>query len=163
MDQKDAKIIVLFMTMLFCLEFVQARPNLQDAMENLVELSQELKTGSCTTQRYSELTQAMQQCIQQQQAKLQRSVGPNICSILGPILQCMDPLDECYTIQELNRYKGATLQVTAEGIKLADKATAAKFKNCQQYKDLAGKGSIAGINMGILIALFIIVAFLASD
>ena len=158
MEQKNIKIVLFnFMMMLFCLEFVQARPNLQDAMENLAEF----KTGSCTTQKYSELFQAMQDCIQQLRVldKLQRSVGSNICSIIGPILQCLDPLDECLTIQELNRYKGATLQVTAEGLKLADKATAAKFKNCQQYKDLAGKGSIAGINKGIMIALFIIVAY----
>ena len=87
----------------------------------------------------------MQQCIQQQQAKLQRSPGSNICSILGPILQCMDPLTECFTTEELNRFKGAE--------------AGTEFENCQQYKDLAGEGSVAGINMGILIALFIVVAY----
>ena len=173
MDQKNSK-IVLFMTMLFCLEFVQARPDgpdLQTAEEYAVELSQVLGMGSCTTQRFSELTQAMGQCAKQNQAKLQIG-GPapasnTMCTVLGTVLQCMDPLGECYTIQEFNTVRvktvlaeiipGATLQVSAELFK--DKEIAAKFENCQQYKDLAGKGSIAGINMGIIIALFIIVAY----
>ena len=177
MDQKNSK-IVLFMTMLFCLEFVQARPDGPDlptaeerAEEYAVELSQVLGMGSCTTQRFSELTQAMVQCGKQNEAKLQTG-GPapasnTMCTVLGTMLQCMDPLGECYTIQEFNTVRvktvlaqivpGATLQVSAELFK--DKEIAAKFENCQQYKDLAGKGSIAGINMGIIIALFIIVAY----
>ena len=172
MDQKNSK-IVLFMTMLFCLEFVQARPDgpdLQTAEEYAVELSQVLGMGSCTTQRFSELTQAMGQCAKQNQAKLETgdcSWCNTMCTVLGTMLQCMDPLGECYTIQEFNTVRvktvlaqivpGATLQVSAELFK--DKEIAAKFENCQQYKDLAGKGSIAGINMGIIIALFIIVAY----
>ena len=59
------------------------------------------------------------------------------------------------------RFNGAILQGTDELVKLIVKeADIAEFENCQQYKDLAGKGSIAGINnMGILIALFIVVAY----
>ena len=174
MDQKNSK-IVLFMALLFCLEFVQARPDgpdLPTAEEYaVVVLSQVFGMGSCTTQRFSELTQAIVQCRKQNEAKLQTG-GPapasnTMCTVLGTILQCMDPLGECYTIPEFNTVRvktvlaeiipGATLQISAELFK--DKEIAAKFENCQQYKDLAGKGSIAGINMGILITLFTIVAF----
>ena len=174
MDQKNSK-MVLFMTMLFCLEFVQARPDGPDLPTEeeyaVVVLSQVFGMGSCTTQRFSELTQAMVQCGKQNEAKLQTG-GPapasnTMCTVLGTMLQCMDPLGECYTIQEFNTVRvktvladivpGATLQVSAELFK--DKVIAAKFENCQQYKDLAGKGSIAGINKGIMIALFIIVAY----
>ena len=64
-------------------------------------------------------------------------------------------LSECFTTEELNRFKGAeelftVLKFLKNGI---------EFKNCQQYKDFAGEGSVAGINMGILIALLIVAAY----
>ena len=44
----------------------------------------------------------------------------------------MDPFDECYTTIELNRFKEATLQVTAGEIRLVSKEAADEFENCQQ-------------------------------
>merc|ERR1712018_830465 len=78
MDKKNSK-IVLFMALLFCLEFVQARPDGPDLPNDeeyaVVVLSQVFGMGSCTTQRFSELTQAIVQCKKQNEAKLQTG-GP---------------------------------------------------------------------------------------
>ena len=76
MEQKNTK-IVLFMTMLFCLEFVQGRPDLQDAIKNEVKVFQELGTGFCTLQRFTELDQAAVQCMKQKQAEFQSGIGPD--------------------------------------------------------------------------------------
>ena len=46
----------------------------------------------------------------------------------------MNPFDECYTTKELDRFKGATLQVTAGEIKLVNKEAADEFENCQQFQ-----------------------------
>ena len=54
-------------------------------------------------------------------------------------------LSKCFITEELNTFKGAE--------------AGNEFKNCQQYKDLAGEGSVAGINIGILIALLIVAAY----
>ena len=86
------------------------------------------------------------------------------------ILQCHEPLGECYTTQEFNRFKIITLQLIVEDTKPNNKEVLAEFEDCPQYykmfsslwqykDDLDDKGSIAGINMGILIALFIVVAY----
>ena len=95
------------------------------------------------------------------------------------ILQCMEPFGECYTTQEFNRFKIITLELVLNlstalraGTKSGNKEALAdaEFEDCPQYykmfsslwqykDDLDDKGSIAGINMGILIALFIVVAY----
>ena len=142
MERKNIKIVVFFMTMLFCYKFVQglqARQDPPNAIKNQKKVFQELGTGSCTIQRFSKLNQGMGQCIKQIEAKF------DLCSTFDSHLQCMDPLSDCFTTEELNRFKGAE--------------AGSEFKNCQQYKDLAGEGSVAGINMGILIALLIVAAY----
>ena len=137
MEQKNIQ-IVFFMTMFFCYK-VQARPDPPNAIKNQKKVFQELGTGSCTIQRFFKLDQGMGQCIKQIEAKF------DLCSTFDSHLQCMDPLSKCFTTEELLRFKRAE--------------AGTEFKNCQQYKDLAGEGSVAGINMGILIALVIVVAY----
>ena len=158
MEQKNIK-IVLFMTMLLSTEFAKARPDLQDAIENLVEFDQDIGTGTCTEQRYNELNQATKQCTTQVQSSLGGSTISNVCSIFGKIFQCIKWHGECYNTQELKRFMGLTLQLTVEGIKLVSEDLAAKFEECPKYKDFASKGSVAGNNMGIMIALIIVVAY----
>ena len=76
------------------------------------------------------------------------------------IIQCFQPLNDCYETQELKKFKGITLRFFLEVIKLVSNDAAAKFENCQKYKDaMAAKGSIAGIKIGILIALFSVIAY----
>ena len=158
MEQKNIK-IVLFMTMLLSTEFANARPDLQDAIENLVEFGQDIGTGTCTEQRYNELNQATKQCNTQVQSSLGESTVSNVCSIFGPIFQCIEPIGECYNTQELNRFKGLTLQLTVETFKLFSEDLAAKLEDCPEYKDFASKGSVPGNNIGIMIALIIAVAY----
>ena len=159
MEQKNIK-IVLFMTMLLSTEFAKARPDLQDAIENLVEFGKDIGTGTCTEQRYNELNQATKQCTTQVQSSLGGSTISNVCSILvGPIFQCIKWHGECYNTQELNRFKGLTLQLTVETFKLFSEDLAAKLEDCNEYKDFASKGPVAGNNMGIMIALIIAVAY----
>ena len=88
--------------MLLSTGFAKARPDLQDAVENLVEFDQDIGTGTCTEQRYNELNQATKQCTTQVQSSLGGSTISNVCSIFGPIFQCIEPFGECYNIQELN-------------------------------------------------------------
>ena len=148
------------MTMLLSTEFAKARPDLQDVLEDMVEFGQDIGTGNCTEQRYNELNQATKQCITQVQSSLGGSTISNVCSIfVGPIFRCIAPIGECYNTQELNRFWGLTLQLTAETFKLLNEDLAAKLEDCQEYKDFASKGSVAGNNMGIMIALIIAVAY----
>ena len=147
------------MTMLLSTEFAKARPDLQDAVQNLIEFDQDIGTGTCTEQRYNKLNQATKQCTTQVQSSLGGSTISNICSIFGPIFQCIEPIGECYNTQELNRFKGLTLQLTVETFKLFSEDLAAKLEDCQEYKDFASKGSVTGNNMGIMIALIIVVAY----
>ena len=60
MEQKNIKIVLFnFMMMLFCLEFVQAHPDFQDAIQKSEVFGQEVGTGFCTaSQRFTELEQA---------------------------------------------------------------------------------------------------------
>ena len=156
MDQNNAKIVLILLV--FSIGLVQARPSLLDAIKNVKELG----VGACSMERYTELTQKMQECSQQKQAELQSGLGSlTICSIIDPMLKCnftefflyaiifihdcfdffgfheiflgMNPFDECYTTKELDRFKGATLQVTAGEIKLVNKEAADEFENCQQF------------------------------
>ena len=140
--------------MLFCYKFVQglqARQDPPNAIKNQKKVFQELGTGSCTIQRFSKLDQGMGQCMKQIEAKFYHY----LCSKFASHLQCMDPLSECFTTEELNRFKRAEELLTV--LKFLKKGI--EFKNCQQYKDFAGEGSVAGINMGILIALLIVAAY----
>ena len=129
------------MTMLLCTEFVQARFKARpDVYEDYDNFREEVGTGSCTEQRYKQLKRAKDQCIEPLEVTLHFFTKTNDCSVIGPILQCIQPLDECLTTQELNRIKGIILRVGADVIKyLAGRETAAKFENCQQYKDLNSK------------------------
>ena len=79
--------------------------------------------------------------------------------MIGAILVCMESLGECY--QELNRVNKMYLEHMYAGMQNGpDKEDASKMVNCQQYKDaMAAKVSIAGINIGILIALFSVIAY----
>jgi|ERR1712183_781165 len=144
MAQKSIKIVVLFMTMLLCIEFVQARPG-PDVYEDYDNFREEVGTGSCTEQRYKQLKRAKDQCIESKENQKLNHLAyffpkTNDCSLIGPILQCIQPLDECLTTQELNRIKGLILRVAVDLIKyVAGKEAAAKFENCQQYKDLNSK------------------------
>ena len=160
MDQNNAKIVLILLV--FSIGLVQARPSLLDAIKNVKELG----VGACSMERYTELTQKMQECSQQKQVELQSGLGSlTICSIIDPMLKCnftefflyaiifiidcfdwifnfgfhgiflgMNPFDECYTTKELDRFKGATLQVTAGEIKLVNKEAADEFENCQQFQ-----------------------------
>ena len=159
MEQKNIK-IVLFLTILFSTEFANA----QDAVKNQdidyqdIDYqdiyAQNIRTGSCTEQQFQQTTQ----CSTQVQNNLIQSTVSNNCiffGILGSI--CIEPLRECYTTQELNRYKELLIQSTVEV--LISKDYAAKIEDCPEYKDFASKGLVAGNNMGIMIALIIAVAY----
>ena len=85
MDQNNAKIVLILLFSLGLL--VQARPSLLDAIKNVRELG----VGTCSIEKYSELTQTMQECSQQKQAELQsggQGSSFTLCSIIGPMLQC---------------------------------------------------------------------------
>ena len=80
--------------------------------------------------------------------------------MIGAILECMESLGECY--QELKKVKKMYLEhMYAAGMQNgSDKEDASKMVNSQQYKDaMAAKGSIVGLNIGILIALFSVIAY----
>ena len=142
MEQKIIK-IVLFMTILVCTEFVQARPNLQAAINNLVEFGQEAGAGTCTQQRINELNQALQRCT----THVQRGLGysSTICLVIAPMMQCMEPISECYTTQELNTLKGVTLEYTSELLNLINRRIATQFKNCQQYQAITKPSTVATV------------------
>ena len=131
MEQKFIK-IALFMTMLLCTEFVQARPDLNSVINNMVEISQEIGTGTCTQQRIHELNQALQRCTTQARRSLGYSA--TACSVINPMMRCMDPMGECYTTQELNSLKGVTLEYTAEILNLINRRISTQFKNCREYQ-----------------------------
>ena len=83
MDQNNAKIVLILLV--FSIGLVQARPSLLDAIKNVKELG----VGACSMERYTELTQKMQECSQQKQAELQGGLGSlTICSIIDPMLKC---------------------------------------------------------------------------
>ena len=85
MDQNNAKIVLILLFSLGLL--VQARPSLLDAIKNVRELG----VGTCSIEKYSELTQTMQECSQQKQAELQsggQGSSFTLCSIIDPMLQC---------------------------------------------------------------------------
>ena len=83
MDQNNAKIVLILLV--FSIGLVQARPSLLDAIRNVKELG----VGACSMERYTELTQKMQECSQQKQAELQSGLGSlTICSIIDPMLKC---------------------------------------------------------------------------
>ena len=151
MEQKNIK-IVLFLTILFSTDFANAQDAVKNQVQNLKKLK--LETGSCTEQQFQQTTQ----CSTQVQNNLIQSTVSNNCiffGILGSI--CIEPLSECYTTQELNRYKELLIQSTVEV--LISKDYAAKIEDCPEYKDFASKGLVAGNNMGIMIALIIAVAY----
>ena len=79
----------------------------QDALKDLAQWAQEVGPYRvCSAQRYSQLAPTMQQCTQEKQTELQNGLSStNFCPLIDPYLQCMDPLNECYTTQELNRFK----------------------------------------------------------
>ena len=87
--------------------------------------------------------------------QIEAKVYHYLCSKFDSHLQCMEPLSECFTTEEFNIFKGAEELLTV--LKFLKKGI--EFKNCRQYKDLAGEGSVAGINIGILIALLIVAAY----
>ena len=83
MDQNNAKIVLILLV--FSIGLVQARPSLLDAIKNVRELG----VGACSMERYTELTQKMQECSLQKQAELQSGLGSlTICSIIDPMLKC---------------------------------------------------------------------------
>ena len=161
MEQGNTKIaLVLF----FSFGLVQANilptPKMQDAQKDLAEWAKEVGIGVCSDQRYFELSPTMSTCTKEKQTELQNGMASTkVCSLIDPFLQCMDPLEECYTTQEINRFMRANLQIIIEYMKFVNKEAGARLENCQQYKDLASRGSaITGINMGIIIVIFTIVA-----
>ena len=83
MDQNNTKIVLILLV--FSLGLIQARPSLLDAIKNVRELG----IGACSIEKYSQLTQTMQECSQQKQAELQSGLGSlTICSIIDPMLKC---------------------------------------------------------------------------
>ena len=135
MEQKFIKIALFMTAMLLCTEFVQARPDLNSASNNIEEVGQEIGTGTCTQRRIHELNQALQRCLGAWSQILRLlEYSATVCLAINPMMRCMDPFGECYTTQELNSLKGVTLEYTAEVVNLIDRSISTQFKNCREYQ-----------------------------
>ena len=86
------------------------------------------------------------------------------CSAVDWAVQCAVPLSfkECYTAQELIRSRDLFLEYLYVIIKYHD-GNLAKFETCKNEILSKNKaGSIVGINMGLLIVLFLLLLILSS-
>ena len=130
-------------------------PGVKDANEKLLKFNHEIGTGSCSQARIKQIID--------ENCGSPGMVNSKIKQLFSSSFDCSDEYDwvvhcgvhskkECYTTQEMNRLLELVLDYLKEGIKEND-GNLAKFETCSKA------GSIVGINMGLLIVLFITVAY----
>ena len=86
------------------------------------------------------------------------------CEDLENIIQCYDHLESCYSGKNLDKLKGAVLELSVQTIGVFNDEIEDKLQDCPIYRQLVGlrnskKALYAGIGIGV--GILIVVALIA--
>ena len=99
--------------------------------------------GGTSFERTGELGHLGLICRQEARSQIRSTTrGVSLCPIIDEIVECLDPFSECYSPEEMARYKGITLKLTVELLEgIAEQSGASQFasvigllKSCPIYK-----------------------------
>ena len=60
------------------------------------------------------------------------------CTALERVMECYNTLDECYTSENLKKFKAASLELSVQLIGTISDETKDKFQDCPIYTELVG-------------------------
>ena len=81
------------------------------------------------------------------------------CNALERIMECYNHFDECYTSENLKKFKGASLELSVQLIGTVSDETEDMFQDCQIYTKLVGmRNSTKMMWVGISIGLIVVIA-----
>ena len=85
------------------------------------------------------------------------------CTALERVMECYNTLDECYTSENLKKFKAASLELSVQFIGTVSDETEDMFQGCPIYTELVGiRKSTKMMWEGIFIGVIIVIAFIAS-
>ena len=115
----------------------------ESGLSQLQEFNEDVGYGKCSFERNAELGQQGQICSKEATSQMRSTTrGVSLCPIIDEIFECIDPFSECYSPEEMTRYKGITLKVTVELFEsIAEQSGSSQFasligllKSCPIYK-----------------------------
>ena len=85
------------------------------------------------------------------------------CNALERIMECYNTFGECYTSENLKKFKAASLELSVQLIGTVSDETEDMFQDCPIYTDLVGmRNSTKMMWIGISVGIFMVVVVIAS-
>ena len=87
------------------------------------------------------------------------------CNALDRIMECYNTFDECYTSENLKKFKAASLELSVQLIGTVSDETEDMLQDCPIYTELVGmrnstKMMWVGISVGIIVVVAVIAFFI---
>ena len=129
---------------------------MEQAMQEFVEVLDKIGTGRCAQREFLGYLNDAKEC------KKGKEFSPtsHYCDDLENMMQCYDHLETCFTDKNLNKFKGAALELSVQTIGMISDEVEDALQDCPIYIELVGKSKkllFAGIAVGlVIVAAFVV-------
>ena len=129
---------------------------MEQAMQEFVEVLDKIGTGRCAQREFLGYLNDAKEC------KKGKEFSPtsHYCDDLENMMQCYDHLETCFTDKNLNKFKGAALELSVQTIGMISDEVEDALQDCPIYIELVGKSKkllFAGIAIGlVIVAAFVV-------
>ena len=131
-----------------------------EALEEFVKVLEEIGTGRCPHREFMGYLNNSRECREGKHF----SRTSHYCDDLKNSMQCYDHIETCYTDKNLNKFKGAALELSVQTIGMFSDEAEDMLQDCPIYIELVGlrnskKLLYAGIAVGLVIVAAFVVCF----
>ena len=129
---------------------------MEQAMQEFVEVLDKIGTGRCPQREFLGYLNDAKEC------KKGKEFSPtsHYCNDLENLMQCYDHLETCFTDKNLNKFKGAALELSVQTIGMISDEVEDALQDCPIYIELVGwRKSKKLLHAGIAVGLVIVAAF----
>ena len=135
-----------------------------EALEEFVKVLEEIGSGRCPHREFMGYLNNSRECREGKHF----SRTSHYCDDLKNSMQCYDHVETCYTDKNLNKFKGAALELSVQTIGMFSDEAEDMLQDCPIYIELVGlrnskKLLYAGIAVGLVIVAAFLVCFFLSE